>query len=250
VQQGAHRDHFGVAGPVVNGAAEVTNLSWFVEAKTLAADLQLERVSLINDIVAIGYGVSALRENDFLVLNQGRNVSSANAAIIAAGTGLGECTLFWDGKHHVPVASEAGHSDFAPYDEASTELVRYLRGKGLFTNVEQVLSGPGLFNIYCFLRDTTGIPEITGIAEAMRVEDPAAIIVRAAADGSCQLCVRTVEIFVSAYGAEAGNLALRTVAVGGIYLAGGIAGRILGMGDIVSFVEKAQEAASAYMTNR
>ena len=218
---------FGVAGPVVNGAAEVTNLSWFVEAKALASDLKLERVSLINDIVAIGYGVSALRENDFLVLNQGSNTGPANAAVIAAGTGLGECALYWDGKRHVPIASEAGHSDFAPYDEISTELVQYLCGKGLFSNVEQVLSGPGLFNIYSFLRDTSGIPETTEIAEAMRAEDPAAIIVRGASEGRCKLCVRTLEIFVSAYGAEAGNLALRTVAIGGIYLAGGIAGRIL-----------------------
>jgi glucokinase len=219
---------FGVAGPVVNGAAEVTNLSWFVEAKTLATDLQLERVSLINDIVAIGYGVSALRENDFLVLNQGSNVGPANAAVIAAGTGLGECALYWDGKRHVPIASEAGHSDFAPYDEISTDFVRYLHGKGLFSNVEQVLSGPGLFHIYSFLRDTSGLPETTDIAEAMRTEDSAAVIVRAASAGQCKLCVRTLEMFVSAYGAEAGNLALRTVAVGGIYLAGGIAGRILG----------------------
>jgi len=219
---------FGVAGPVVNGAAEVTNLSWFVEAKTLASDLKLERVSLINDIVAIGYGVSALRENDFLVLNQGSNVGPANAAVIAAGTGLGECALYWDGKRHIPIASEAGHADFAPYDEISTELIRYLHGKGLFSHVEQILSGPGLFNIYCFLRDTSGIPETTEIAEALCAEDPAAVIVRAASAGQCRLCVRTLEIFVSAYGAEAGNLALRTVAVGGIYLAGGIARRILG----------------------
>ncbi len=219
---------FGVAGPVIAGTAEVTNLSWFVEAKALAADLQVERVSLINDIVAIGYGVSALGENDFLVLNQGGNGGPANAAVIAAGTGLGECTLYWDGKHHVPVASEAGHSDFAPYDEISTDLVRYLRGRGLFTNVEQVLSGPGLLNIYSFLRDTKGVPATTEVAEAMKVEDPAAVIVRAAFYGQCKLCAQTLEIFVSAYGAEAGNLALRSVAVGGIYLAGGIAGKILG----------------------
>ncbi len=218
---------FGVAGPVIDGSAEVTNLSWFVEAKKLAADLQVERVSLINDIVAIGYGVAALQEKDFLVLNQGRNAGPANAAIIAAGTGLGECTLYWDGKRHVPVASEAGHSDFAPYDETSDQFVHYLRGKGLFTNVEQILSGPGLVNVYAFLRDTSGIYETTEVVEAMRGEDPAAVIVRVALEGKCELCVRTVEFFVSAYGAEAGNLALRTVAIGGIYLAGGIAGRIL-----------------------
>lgn len=224
--EGASAACFGVAGPVINGSAEVTNLSWLVEAQALAADLQLERVSLINDIVAIGHGISALREEDFLVLNPGRNIGAANAAVIAAGTGLGECALYWDGKHHVPIASEAGHSDFAPYDETTTELVRYLRRRGLFTSVEQVLSGPGLSNIYSFLRDSSGIPETSQVAEAMRTEDPAAVIVGAACNGQCTLCVRTLKIFISAYGAEAGNLALRALALGGIYLAGGIAGRI------------------------
>jgi glucokinase len=218
---------FGVAGPVINNTAEVTNLSWFEDGQSLASDLKLERVSLINDIVAIGYGVAALKDEDFLVLNPGKNLGPANSAIIAAGTGLGECTLYWDGKHHVPVPSEAGHSDFAPYDDLSTELIRYLRNKGLFTNIEQILSGPGLVNIYSFLRDTTGMVESADVIQAMRMEDPAAVIAQAASEGRCKLCMRTLEIFVCAYGAEAGNLALRTVAVGGIYLSGGISRRIL-----------------------
>ena len=216
---------FGVAGPVINDSAEVTNLSWFVEAKALASDLKLEHVSLINDIVAMGYGVSALRENDFLVLNQGRDVGPANAAVVAAGTGW-ECTLYWDGKHHVPIASEAGHADFAPYDEISTDLVRYLRGKGLFTHVEQILSGPGLFNIYSFLRDTSGIPETPEIATAMHDEDPAAVIVRGASRARCQLCVRTIEIFVLRTGLRL-EFSLAYRGFGGIYVGGGIAGRIL-----------------------
>ena len=194
---------------------------------TLASDLKLERVSLINDIVAIGYGVGALKGEDFLVLNQGKNLGPANSAIIAAGTGLGECTLYWDGSRHVPVPSEAGHSDFAPYDDLSTELIRYLRNKGLFTNVEQVLSGPGMVNIYSFLRDTSCMVESPDVVQAMRVEDPTAVIARAASEKRCKLCMRTMEVFVCAYGAEAGNLALRTVAVGGIYLSGGISRRIL-----------------------
>jgi len=218
---------FGVAGPVINNTAEVTNLSWFEDGQSLASDLKLERVSLINDIVAIGYGVAALKDEDFLVLNQGKGLGPANSAIIAAGTGLGECTLYWDGKHHVPVPSEAGHSDFAPYDDLSIELIRYLRNKGLFTNIEQILSGPGLVNIYSFLRDTTGMAESADVIQAMRMKDPAAVIAQAASEGRCKLCMRTLEIFVCAYGAEAGNLALRTVAVGGIYLSGGISRRIL-----------------------
>lgn len=219
---------FGVAGPVINNTAEVTNLSWFEDANTLASDLKLERVSLINDIVAIGYGVAALKDEDFLVLNRGKNLGPANSAIIAAGTGLGECTLYWDGNRHVPVPSEAGHSDFAPYDDLSMELLRYLRNKGLFTNVEQILSGPGLVNIYCFLRDTSGMAESREVVQAMGLGDPAAVIAQAASERRCKLCMRTMEVFVCAYGAEAGNLALRTVAVGGIYLSGGISRRILG----------------------
>ena len=218
---------FGVAGPVINNTAEVTNLSWFEDANTLASDLKLERVSLINDIVAIGYGVAALKDEDFLVLNRGKNLGPANSAIIAAGTGLGECTLYWDGSRHVPVPSEAGHSDFAPYDDLSIELIRYLRGKGMFNNVEQILSGPGLVNIYSFLRDTSGMMESADVVQAMRAEDPAAVIARSASERRCKLCMRTMEVFVCAYGAEAGNLALRTVAVGGIYLSGGISRRIL-----------------------
>jgi glucokinase len=204
----------------------VTNLAWPLHAQTLAADLQIQKVSLINDLVAMGYGIASLAEEDFLVLNPGQPVARANAAVIAAGTGLGECTLYWDGQRYVPLPAEAGHADFAPYDETSLELVRHLRRENLFASVEHVLSGPGLLNIYNFLRTRGELRETPEIGEKIRTGDSAAVITQAALAGKCKLCARTLDIFVSAYGAEAGNLALRSLALGGIYLGGGIARKI------------------------
>jgi glucokinase len=217
---------FGVAGPVIDGVGEVTNLSWTVRARTLSSDLQIDRVSLINDLVATGYGVASLNEEDLLVLNQGRFVEFANAAVIAAGTGLGECILYRDGRGYVPLPSEAGHADFAPHDEITLELAHYLRQKTGVACVEHVVSGPGLVNIYNFLRDRGDTPGTILSAEKMLSGDLASVIAQAALENRCQLCVRALDIFVSAYGAEAGNLAVRSMAVGGIYLAGGIAPKI------------------------
>jgi glucokinase len=214
---------FGVAGPVIDGVGEVTNLSWTVQARTLSSDLHIEKVALINDLVATGYGVASLREEDSLVLNQGHPVAHANAAIIAAGTGLGECTLYRDGRGYVPLPSEAGHADYAPHDEITLDLTRYLRQKTGSACVEQVVSGPGLVNIYLFLRSRGDTAETVDLSHN---EDPAAAIASAALENRSQLCARALDIFVAAYGAEAGNLALRSVAVGGIYLAGGIAPKI------------------------
>jgi len=218
---------FGVAGPVIGDSAEVTNLSWKVEAKALAEDLGIEDVCLVNDLVATGYGIGSLTEEDFMVVNQGQPVAGANAALIAAGSGLGECTLYWDGCRYVPLPAEAGHADFAPYDDTSLELLRYLRHRTSSVGIEHIISGPGLLNIYDFLRDSTNLRETPEIVDRMRQSDRAAVIAQAAMAGECQLCVRTLCIFVSAYGAEAGNLALRSLALGGVYVAGGIARKIL-----------------------
>jgi glucokinase len=217
---------FGVAGAVIDGTAEVTNLFWSVKARALESDLRIERVSLINDLVATGYGITTLTEKDCLLLNRGTTVPFANAAVIAAGTGLGECTLHWDGHRYVPIPSEAGHADFAPYDETSVELTRYLRRQGMHASVEHILSGPGLLNIYKFVCSTADVRESPVIAEKIAVGDPAAAITLGALDENCELCRRALQIFVSAYGAEAGNLALRSVAVGGMYVEGGIARKI------------------------
>ena len=214
---------FGVAGPVIDGVGEVTNLSWTVKARTLASDLHIERVSLINDLVATGYGVANLSDKDLLVLNEGHAADVANAAVIAAGTGLGECILYRDGRGYVPLPTEAGHADFAPYDEITLELTGYLRRKTGAACVEQVVSGPGLVNIYRFLCEKEDVGESSDILNA---EDPAAAIAHTALENRCELCNRALDIFVAAYGAESGNLALRSLAVGGIYLAGGIAPKI------------------------
>ncbi len=217
---------FGVAGVVIDGSADITNLFWSVQAKDLEVDLKIDRVSLINDLVATGYGVAQLNSHDCLVLNEGRAVPFANAAVIAAGSGLGECTLHWDGDRYIPIPSEAGHAGFAPYDDTSMELIRYLRNQGLHASVEHLLSGPGLLNIYQFVRSTEKYEESTAIAEKISSGDPAAAIAEAAIESKCELCVRALEIFISAYGSEAGNLALRSVALGGVYVDGGIARKI------------------------
>jgi glucokinase len=238
---------FGVAGAVINGSAEVTNLFWSVKAKDLEADLKIDRVSLINDLVATGYGVARLTPKDYLVLNEGQAVPFANAAVIAAGTGLGECTLHWDGNRYVPIPSEAGHAGFAAYDDTSLELIRYLRSQGLHASVEHVLSGPGLLNIYQFVRSRGEFQESAAIAEKISAGDPAAVIARAAIESECELCARALEIFISAYGSEAGNLALRSVAVGGVYVDGGIARKILpGLPDgrfMSTFIDKDRQSA-------
>ncbi|HVO82734.1 MAG TPA: glucokinase [Terriglobales bacterium] len=238
---------FGVAGPVIENSAQVTNLSWTLQAKTLATDLRLQSVLLINDLVATGYGVTTLGEEDFLALNPGHAVAGANAAVIAAGTGLGECTLYWDGRGYVPLPAEAGHADFAPYDETSLELVRHLRRQYGYASVEHVLSGPGILNIYRFLCATGAAPETLEIAEQIRTGDAAAVITQAALTGTCALCARTLDAFVSAYGAEAGNLALRSLALGGVYLGGGIVCKIIrwlqGGLFMQAFVNKDRQAA-------
>jgi len=216
---------FGVAGPVIDQGAEITNLSWTVRADTLATELQISEVRLINDLVALGHGVACLTDKDFLVLNQGQAVPGANAAIIAAGTGLGECTLYCNGAGYVPIPAEAGHADFAPYDDISLQLFSHLR-RHAPVGVELVVSGMGIVNIYDFLRDRGELPESALIKERMKNSDPAAVIAQAGAAEECALCARTLQIFISAYGAEAGNLALRSLALGGIYVGGGIARKL------------------------
>jgi glucokinase len=217
---------FGVAGPVIDGIGEITNLSWRVQAPALSHDLHIENVRLINDLVATGYGIAELKENDCLALNAGRSLPAADMAVIAAGTGLGECLLHRETNGYVPLPSEAGHADYSPHDEITCELASYLRETTGSACVEQVLSGPGLVNIYRFLRDRGEAREDPATSARMETEDPAAVVANSGLEGGCLICTRAVDIFVSAYGAEAGNLALRTLAVGGVYVAGGIAPRL------------------------
>jgi len=218
---------FGVPGPVRCGRCETTNLPWVVDAQRLTDHLHIDTVLLINDLEATAYGIAALEEKDFTMLNKGAAHAEGNAAVIAAGTGLGEAGLYWDGQRHWPFACEGGHTDFAPRTEVEMELLRYLLARFSRVSYERVLSGPGLYHIYQFLRDTGRGEEPPWLAETLRQKDPAAVISQTALDRRSPLCEQALDLFVSVYGAEAGNLALKIMATSGIFLGGGIAPKIL-----------------------
>ncbi|MDZ4339403.1 MAG: glucokinase [candidate division NC10 bacterium] len=220
---------FGVAGPVFDGRCEATNLPWVIDAKALRGTLGLERVAVINDLVATAYGILDLKPDDVVVLNEGRPHPEGNKALIAAGTGLGEAILFWDGTRtrYRPVASEGGHADFAPRNVLEIELLRYLLKKHHRVSYERVLSGPGILNIYSFLKEAGHGEEAVWLRERFHGQDPSVVITDAAMRGESDLCVKTLSLFVSLYGAEAGNLALKALATGGVYVGGGIAPKIL-----------------------
>jgi len=222
-----HAACFGVAGPVRNGRVEASNLPWIIESKRLAEELDLKKALLINDLEANAWGIAFLDASDLVSLNQVKGTPVGNQAVISAGTGLGEAGMYWDGtKHHV-FACEGGHADFAPRNELETELLRYLRVRFGHVSYERIVSGPGLVNVFNFLRDTGRGVEPKWLADEMLHSDPAAAISRAAIDGKCGLSEQAIDLFVSIYGAEAGNLALKIMATGGIYLGGGIAPKML-----------------------
>jgi len=218
---------FGVAGPVREGRAQISNLPWAVETSRLSTELKLSSTFLINDLEAMAWGIGALQTTDVVTLNVGSKNATGNRAVIAAGTGLGQAGMFWDGHQHQVFACEGGHTDFGPRNDLEIELLRYLLAKFGRVSYERVLSGPGLVNIYHFLRDTCRGDEPKWLAEAMTVGDPAAAISRAALEGKSPICEQALDIFVAIYGAETGNLALKILATGGIFLTGGIAPKIL-----------------------
>lgn len=218
---------FGVAGPVREGRAQISNLPWAVETNSLSSELHARPTFLINDLEASAWGIGALQANDCVSLNPGSKNASGNRAVIAAGTGLGQAGMFWDGCQHHVFACEGGHTDFAPRGDLQVELLRYLAAKFGRVSYERVLSGPGLVNIYQFLRDTGHGDEPKWLAESMSLGDPAAAISKAAMEGKSKLCEQALDTFVSVYGAETGNLALKIMATGGVFLTGGIAPKIL-----------------------
>ena len=222
-----HAACFGVAGPVRNGRVEASNLPWIIESKRLAEELDLKKALLINDLEANAWGIAFLDPADLVSLNQVKGTPVGNQAVISAGTGLGEAGVYWDGTKHLVFASEGGHADFAPRNELETELLRYLRVRFGHVSYERIVSGPGLVNVFNFLRDTGRGVEPKWLADEMLHSDPAAAISRAAIDGKCGLSEQAIDLFVSIYGAEAGNLALKIMATGGIYLGGGIAPKML-----------------------
>jgi glucokinase len=218
---------FGVAGPIRDRQSRPSNLPWVVDADQLATLFGFDAVTLVNDLEATALGLVALDAQDFAVLNEGAPESEGNTAIISAGTGLGEAGLHFEGKVRRPFASEGGHADFAPRNELEIELLRYLIPQFQHVSYERVLSGPGLVNIYTFLRDTGRGEEASWLADKMQHADPAAVITQAALEGKSELCMRALDLFVSVYGAEAGNLALKVKATGGVFLGGGIAPKII-----------------------
>lgn len=218
---------FAIAGPVKQGKVSTTNLAWTVDAARLAKQFDLRSIELINDLEAIGHGLPQLAPEDLATLAQGTPDSRGNRAIIAAGTGLGEAGCYWDGREHRPFACEGGHVDFAPRNELEVELLRYLLGKFGRVSYERVLSGSGLFELYQFLHHSGRGEEDSALTETLYQQAHPAPIVRAALDGRSERCELALDLFVSLYGAEAGNLGLKLMARGGIFVGGGIAPRII-----------------------
>jgi glucokinase len=212
---------FGVAGPVIDRRVKATNLPWIVDASALSAQLQTQHVVLLNDLEATGYSLPHLDPSEISSLNRGVPSPQSTQALIAAGTGLGEAILFWDGSRYAIAGSEGGHVDFAPRTEQEIELLRYMKKHNEFVSVELILSGRGFRTIHSFLDPSVIHPSFEGPET-----DAAPEITRLALAGHCPVCVRTLDLWVSIYGAEAGNLALKVLARGGIWIAGGIAVKI------------------------
>ena len=217
----------GVAGPVIENRCHTTNLPWVVDGDALAKRFDIPTVRLLNDLEATAHGLLELRPEEITALNAGTVPSQKRPiALIAAGTGLGEAILFWDGTHYRPIPSEGGHADFGPNSDLEIELLRHLRASYLHVSWERVLSGPGLHAIYEFLRDTKR-NEPTWMAERIQVEDPAAVIAEVGLKKQADIGVQALDLFSSIYGAEAGNLALKSMSLSGVYLGGGIAPKLL-----------------------
>jgi glucokinase len=227
---GGKLDHvcLGIAGPVRHGRVETPNLPWVVDAAELTAEVGGAPVTLLNDLEANAHGLRVVAPEDFAVLNPGADGATGNMALIAAGTGLGEAGLLWDGTRHHPFASEGGHTDFAPRTPLEIELAVYLAARFDHVSYDRVLSGPGLVSVYHFLRERGGLPdELPELMRRRGVHDEAAAIAGAALDGESKVCGEALDMLAAIYGAEAGNLALKMLATGGVFIGGGIAPKIL-----------------------
>lgn len=213
---------FGVAGPVINNRIHATNLPWIVDADTLADEVGVNSVVLVNDLGATGHSLQHLPPEDFCVLNVGSPLAGASRALLAAGTGLGEGILFWDGNRYKVVPSEGGHSDFSPRTDQQIELLKFMRHRYPQVSWELILSGRGFRTLHEFIAPSVKHP-IFEDPDA----DPAPFITKSGLEHSCPVCVETLDLWTNIYGAEAGNLALKVLALGGVYVAGGIAVKIL-----------------------
>ena len=218
---------FGVAGPVHDNRCKTMNLTWVVDGAELAAQSRIPHVAVINDLEANAYGISCLESSDFDVVNQGDPNASGHAAVVSPGTGLGEAGMFWDGQHYIPIPTEGGHTDFGPRTPLEYELGQYLAKQYEHLSYERIVSGPGLVNIYGFLRETGRGEEPDWLSAELHSSDPAAVISKAALAGRSPLCEQALDLFLELFGAEAGNVALTFMARGGVWLGGGIVVKIL-----------------------
>ena len=219
---------FGCPGPVKDGKLKLTNLPWTLDARLLSKTLGIEHIFLINDLEANGFGIPELAPESLFLLHAGDSGAVGNQGLIAAGTGLGEALLIWDGKKHRPIPSEGGHCDFAARNVREIALLNYLhRTLNGRVSFERVVSGLGIKNVYAFLRDVEKLDEPAWLKQRLAVEDPNAVIGECAENGSSSICFETMKIFAAAYGAETGNIALKVLATGGMFLGGGIAPKIL-----------------------
>jgi glucokinase len=220
---------FGVPGPVRDGRLRLTNLPWTLDSRELSKNLGIDHVFLINDLEANGYGVAELAPEQIYTLSEGDASQTGNRALIAAGTGLGEGLLIWNGRTHIPYPSEGGHGDYAPRNEDEIDLLRFLKEKyNGRVSFERVVAGMGLTSIYEFLREVRGMEEPAWLTEKFAAAgDPNSVITEMGLSAKSDICEKALDMFVSAYGAEAGNLALKVLSVGGLYVGGGIAPRII-----------------------
>ena len=224
-----HSACFGVAGPVRGGKSKISNLPWTIDSRELAAQLKVSSVGLINDLEAYAYGIDALESKDFVTLSEGLGEDAeGNRVVIAARTGLGVAGLYWDGFRHHPFPCEGGHADFAPKNDLEAELAQYLRKKYEHVSCERILSGPGIKNIYDFLRDAGKAEEPAWLQKQMsEAPDQPALVSQLALEHKAAICDQALDIFVGVYGSETGNCALNFMATGGVFIGGNIAAKIV-----------------------
>ena len=237
LSSGFIRAAFGIAGPVQGRVVQTTNLPWHIDAAALQQHFGFARCTLLNDLETTAYGLPALAEKDIVVLQSGAQDSRGNCAVIAAGTGLGEAGLYWDGQRHHPFATEGGHASFAPGNELDMAFLQHMQRQHRHVSWERVVSGMGLLSLHEFLCLHRQVAAPKWLLEQMRSGDAAASIAQAALSGRDDICIETLDWFVRLYGAEAGNLALKVMSRGGVYLGGGIAPKILPLLQNGTFIE-------------
>jgi glucokinase len=218
---------FGIAGPVRDGKCKTTNILWEIDIEDIKRDLKIDKAYLLNDLQANAYGIDVLKEDEICVINKGIE-QKGNRCLLAAGTGLGEAGLFFDGKKHIPFACEGGHTDFASRNDLEIKIFKFLEKKYSHVSYERILSGPGIFNLYNFLYESKLEESPKEFHdEIINHKEPQLAITKKAMSKEIKICERAIDVFVSIYGAEASNLALKTFALNGVYIGGGIAPKIL-----------------------